>query len=168
MNCQQTKKLIPVYLDDAVEAADRQQVAAHLSVCADCRAEAQAIEEAWELLAEIKEIEPDPNYRTRFWRSVNARMPWYAKIGRHFQPIFGQRRWVPAMAGTAVVVMISVYAMFQFLQSPQLPAVLAELKDNDLEMVAHIDLVEDFESIADMDFFSDFDVIENLNGLEAS
>ncbi len=168
MDCQEIKKLIPVYLDDELEATERQRVAAHLRACADCRAEARAIEKSWELLAEIKEIEPDPNYRIRFWRSVDARMPWYATLGRYFQPVFFQQRWLPAVAGAAIVVMISIIAVVQFLQSPQMPSVLAELKDTELEMVATLDLAEDYEIIQDMDFFSDFDVIENMNGLETS
>ena len=168
MDCQEIKKLIPVYLDDELEAAEKQQVSDHLRVCADCRAEAQAIEKSWELLAEIVEIEPDPNYRTRFWRSVDARKPWYAKIGPYFQPVFLQRRWVPALAGAAIVVMVSVFAINQFLLKPPLPTVLTELKDTELEMIANIDLVEVYEIIQDMDFFSDLDVIENMNGRETS
>ena len=168
MDCQEIKKLIPVYLDDELEAAERQQVSDHLQVCADCRAEAQAMEKSWELLAEIEEIEPDPNYRARFWRAVDVRRPWYAKVGQYFQSVFLQRRWVPALAGAAVVVMISVFTINQFLLKPSLPTVLTELKDTELEMIANIDLVEVYEIIQDMDFFTDFDVIENMNGRETS
>lgn len=168
MNCQETKKLIPVYLDDELEAADRQRVAEHLRACADCQAEVQAIEKSWELLGAIKAIEPDPNYRVRFWRSVDTRSPLHARILQHVQTVFLQRRWVPAMAAAAIVLLVSVITIVQYLQKPQVPAVLAALNDTELEMVANIELAEDYEIIEDMDFFSDFEIIENMNGLEAS
>ncbi len=168
MNCQETKKLIPVYLDHELEAADRQRVAEHLRACADCQAEVQAIEKSWELLGAIKAIEPDPNYRVRFWRSVDTRSPLHARILQHVQTVFLQRRWVPAMAAAAIVLLVSVISIVQYLQKPQVPAVLAALNDTELEMVANIELAEDYEIIEDMDFFSDFEIIENMNGLEAS
>ncbi len=168
MNCQETKKLIPVYLDDELEASDRQRVAEHLRACADCQAEARAIEKSWELLGAIKAIEPDPNYRIRFWRSVDTRSPLHARILQRVRAAFLQRRWVPAIAAAAIVLLVSVITIVQYLQKPHVPAVLAALNDTELEMVANIELAEDYEIIEDMDFFSDFEIIENMNGLEAS
>ncbi|MGD9013367.1 MAG: zf-HC2 domain-containing protein [Desulfobacterales bacterium] len=168
MNCEEIKKLISGYLDDALEVADHQRVTEHLQACADCRAEARAIEKSWELLGTIQDIEPDPNYRVRFWQSVDARQPWPARILQHIQSLFLQRRWVPAAAAAAIVALISVITIGQYLQKPQLPAVLATLNEAELEMVANIDLIEDFEIIEDMDFFSDLDIIEQINGREKS
>lgn len=168
MNCQETKKLISVYLDNELETADHQRVAEHLRACADCQAEVRAIEKSWELLGAIKAIEPDPNYRVRFWRSVDTRSPLHASILQHVQTVFLQRRWVPAMAAAAIVLLVSVITIVQYLQKPQVPAVLAALNDTELEMIANIELAEDYEIIEDMDFFSDFEIIENMNGLEAS
>lgn len=168
MDCHEIKKLIPVYLDHELSAADDRQVEAHLQNCPDCRREARAIEKSWDLLGEIKAVEPDPNYRARFWQSVDAQMPWYDKIYRDVLAVFQQRRWVPALAGAVVVVLISTIATLQYLQKPNAAAVLAELDEAELEMVANMDLVEHYEIIHELDFFTDFDIIENLNGLGAS
>ena len=54
----------------------------------------------------------------------------------------------------------------QYLQKPQTVAVLAELDEAEMEMIANIDLAEHYEVIHELDFFSDFEIIENLNGVE--
>jgi len=166
MDCHEIKKLIPLYLDHELSAADYQQVEGHLLKCADCRTEARAIEKSWDLLGEIKAVEPDPNYMARFWQSVDAQMPWYAKIYKNVQTVFPQRRWVPALAGAVIVVLISTIATVQYLQKPHAVAVLTELDEAEMEMVANIDLAEHYEVIHELDFFSDFEIIENLSGLE--
>ena len=168
MNCQQTKKLLPVFMDDALDSDQRQQVADHLAACADCQAEARALEKTWDLIGTLKAIDPDPNYRVRFWRSVDAGHPWHARLLQVVQSLFAQPRRVPAAAGAAIVVLLGVITVSQLLQKPQIPSVLAGLKDAELEMVAKLEMVEDYEIIQDMDFFSDFEIIEKLNGLGAS
>jgi predicted anti-sigma-YlaC factor YlaD len=166
MDCHEIKKLIPLYLDHELNATDYQKVEAHLLNCADCRSEARAIEQSWDLLGEIKAVEPDPNYLVRFWQSVDAQMPWYAKLYKNVQAVFPQRRWIPALAGGVMVVLISTIATVQYLQKPQAVDVLTELNEAEMEMVANIDLAEHFEVIHELDFFSDFEIIENLSGLE--
>ena len=168
MNCKEAKNLIPVYLDDALDAADRQRVADHLRACDECRAESRAIEKSWELLGEVKAIEPDPNYRIRFWQAVDEPLPWHVRIRQAVQAVFLQQRWAPAAAVAAVVFVISAVAVQQFVRKPQLPADLAALSGAELEMVANIELAEDFEIIENIDFFSDLDIIEKMNGPQAS
>jgi predicted anti-sigma-YlaC factor YlaD len=166
MDCHKIKNLIPLYLDHELSAADYQQVETHLQNCVDCQSEARAILQSWDLLGEIKAVEPDPNYMSRFWRSVDAQMPWYAKLYENVRAVFLQRRWVPALAGAFIVLLISTIATVQYLQKPQTVAVLAELDEAEMEMIANIDLAEHYEVIHELDFFSDFEIIENLNGLE--
>lgn len=168
MDCQEIKKLIPIYLDQELGATEHQQVKAHLHICPDCRAEARLLEKSWDLLGEIKAVEPHPNYMSRFWRSVDEQMPWYAKIFQNFQEVWLQHRWVPALAGAAIVVLISTVATVKFLQHPQAVPILADLNATELEMVVNFDLAEDLDIIKDIEFFSDLEIIESLNGSETS
>jgi len=168
MDCQKIQKLIPIYLDQQLETAKHRQVEAHLLGCPDCRREARAIEQSWDLLGEIETLKPDPNYIARFWHSVDAQMPWHAKIFKNVQAVFLQRHWAPALAAAVIVVLVITLATVQYLQNPIEPAVLAELDESELEMIADIDLAEHYEIIRELDFFSDFEIIENLNGFEAS
>ena len=168
MDCHEIKKLIPLYLDHGLDEADRQKVEVHVQNCPDCRREARMLEKSWDLLVEIKAVEPDPNYLARFWKSVDARKPWYAGIYQDVLAGFQRRRWAPALVGALIVALITAIAAVQFLQKPNDLAVLAELDENEWEMVADIDLAEHYEIIHQLDFFTDFDIIENLNGPGAS
>ena len=90
MDCHEIRKLIPLYLDHELGEVDQQQVDAHVQNCPDCQREAREIEKSWELLGEIKAVEPDPNYLARFWQSVDAQMPWYAGIYQDVLAVFQQ------------------------------------------------------------------------------
>ncbi len=168
MDCRKIKKIIPIYLDRELSADDRRLVAEHLRTCPQCLAEARAIEKSWEVLGELDEIKPDPQYIARFWRALDTQMPWYEKMLRDVHNVFLQRRWVPALAGAAVIVLVGGMVTFQFLHRPETVPVLAELNAAELEMVSNFDLAEDYEIIQDMEFFSDFEVIENLDEFEIS
>ena len=159
MTCQETKTLIPIFLEDGLDAEAQQRVADHLRTCADCRVEARKIEQAWALLDAVKAIKPDPSYRIRFWRSVDARRPWHTRAWQQVQTLLGNRRWLPAAAAAAIVLLIGGVAVFQLSEKPPQPAVLAAPSEIDLEMLAKLDMVEDFEIIQEFDFFTDFEII---------
>jgi len=168
MNCRKIKKMIPIYLDHELSADDHRLVAEHLRTCPDCLAEARAVEKSWEVLGELDEIKPDPLYIGRFWRALDAQMPWYEKLLKDVQAVFLQRRWVPVLAGAVVIVLVGGSVTYQFLQRPEALSVVADLSAAELEMVVNFDLAEDYEIIQDMDFFSDLEVIENLDEFEIS
>lgn len=168
MDCRKIKEIIPIYLDQELSSDDHRLVEAHLRICPACMAEARAVEKSWEVLGELDEIEPDPQYMARFWRALNAQMPWYEKMLRDVQAAFLQRRWVPVLAGAVVMVLVGGLVRYQFLQKPETVPVLAELNAAELEMVVNFDLAEDYEIIENIDFFSDLEVIENLDDFEIS
>lgn len=168
MDCREIKQLIPIFLDHELSSDDQHLVAAHLRVCAACRAEARALEKSWEVLGELDEIKPEPQYINRFWRALDARMPWYEKMLKDVQAVFLQRRWVPVLAGAAAIVLVGGLVRYQFFQEPETVSVLAELNATELEMVVNFDLIEDYEIIENIDFFSDLEFIENLDDFEIS
>ena len=168
MDCLKIKQIIPVYLDQELSSDDHQLVAAHLRTCPDCLAEAQAMQKSWDVLGELDEIKPDPQYISRFWRALDAQMPWYEKILREVQTVFLQRRWVPVLAGAAAIVLVGGLVRYHFLQEPETVSVLAELNAAELEMVVNFDLAENFEIIENIEFFSDLELIENLDDFEIS
>ena len=168
MDCHKIKQLIPIYLDHELSSNDHRLVAEHLRTCPDCLAEARAVEKSWDLLGELDEIRPDPQYIARFWLALDAQMPWYEKIMKDVQAAIFQRRWVPVLAGAAAIILVGGLAAHQFLQRPEAISVLAGLNEAELEMVVNFDLAENFEIIENFEFFSDLEVIENLDEFEFS
>ncbi|CAB1074415.1 hypothetical protein D1AOALGA4SA_2234 [Olavius algarvensis Delta 1 endosymbiont] len=85
MDCSESKKLIPIYLDKGLAADEHQRVQSHLDTCAECRTEARAIQSAWEMIGELDGIQPDPNFQSRFWSRVANQTSLQEKF-RYYNP----------------------------------------------------------------------------------
>ena len=168
MNCDKIRELIPAYLDRELEDENRSLVEAHLKVCLSCREDAHAMETAWEMLGELPEIEPNPHYMARFWAKASDQTPWYQKIIQQTTSVFFQRRWVPALAATCVVLVLAGITMHSHFRKPDADAMVANLSEVDLDMVEHIDIIENYDIIREIEFFSDIEIIENLDEFEAT
>jgi len=67
---QPAKKKLPLYLDDMLDVDQMQAIAEHLRTCKACRKEEKAFQRSWELLGELKSIDPVLGYIPRFWRKL--------------------------------------------------------------------------------------------------
>jgi len=70
MNCQQCRERLPDYLDEALEAAERAQISAHLAACAGCRRELEELRKVAALVGSLDEL-PVPG---GFLQGVRARI----------------------------------------------------------------------------------------------
>lgn len=168
MDCSEVKKLIPIYLDGELEADEHQRVQSHLDTCADCRREARAIQGAWEMAGELEDIQPDPNFQTRFWARVAEETSWQEKLLIDIKALFFNRRLVPALAAAGLILCVSLVATYKYFPTSQPNGFVAEFSDADLDMVDNIDLAENFDLIRDIDLISDLEIIENLDDMDAS
>jgi len=81
MECNQTEKLLPDYLQDALGADDSQAVAKHLHTCDACREEM----ELWRALAALPPQQPGPTLRRNFQTMLAAYQQGCA-AGRQHSP----------------------------------------------------------------------------------
>ena len=84
---------------------------------------------------------------------------------------FIQRTWtpkhlVPALAGACALLVVGIFSWQQYQVQQQTQQLLAGLNNGGLDMIQHLDLVENFEIIQQMDFLEDFDLIEQLDTLK--
>jgi hypothetical protein len=70
MNCQQCRERLPDYLDEALEAAERAQISAHLAACDGCRRELEELRKVAALVGSLDEL-PVPG---GFLQGVRARI----------------------------------------------------------------------------------------------
>ena len=75
MDIQKAKKLIPAFLDDALEPKELQAFREILAKSPELRKEVAAYKKTWALLDEVEDIEPDPGYISRFWTRVAQEEP---------------------------------------------------------------------------------------------
>jgi hypothetical protein len=154
MDCTEIKNRIPIFLDGELEPPEHQRVKAHLRTCAKCSQEAQAIQKAWEMLGEVDDIQPDPNYSAHFWNRVSEQIPWHAKVLNDISALFVNRRFVPALAAAGLILCVALVATYRYYQPPETIGRLAEFSDVDLEMVEYIELLEE-----------DLDLLQNLDAI---
>ena len=166
MNCLDYQKLIPLYLDGELSAEDQQKIDYHLTHCSACQKEAKAIQEIWEMLGEAPAIEPAPNYMARFQDQLSRQTPLRRKIMDFIQRTWTPKHLVPALVGACALFVVGIFSWQQYQVQQQTQQLLAGLNNGGLDMVQHLDLVENFEIIQQMDFLEDFDLIEQLDTLK--
>ncbi len=168
MDCSEIKKLIPIFLDGELKASAHQRVESHFDTCAECRREARAIQNSWEMLGELDDIQPDPNYNTRFWTRVAEQTSWREKLFNEIKALFLNRRLVPALAAAGLILCVTLVATYKYFQPLQMDGRIAEFSDTDLDFVDNFELVENFDLIRDIELLSDLEIIEMLDEMDAS
>ncbi|MCK5081630.1 MAG: zf-HC2 domain-containing protein [Candidatus Omnitrophica bacterium] len=166
MDCQEIKKLIPVYLDKELEPQESQQVREHLSGCPSCQKELEAFEESWAMLGELDEVRPEPGFVGRFWTRLALEQSWQERISEAVRNGLFQKRLVPALAMACIVVIVGSFALNNYFRIQNTDQMLSDLSREDLAMVENIELAENLDLIEEMDFLEDLDIIENLDILE--
>ena len=166
MKCHAIQKLIPLYQDGELEPQQYQSVKGHLADCLSCQKELKALEETWAMLDELEGIEPQPGFVGRFWTNLSLQETWSEKLRRRIQEGMPNKQWVPAFATACVVLIVGSFAYHNYDQFRGTDQLLAQLSEDELEMVQNIELVENFDLIEDIEFFEDLNFITNLDVLE--
>jgi len=104
MRCRRIQERLSAYQDGEIAGEERSRIAGHLEGCPACRSAYAELEQAWQLLEKITEIDAAPGFEKRLAEKIRAlpeprsrwRFPWAA---------WGiQWRLAPAMAlGVAVI-----------------------------------------------------------------
>ncbi|MGM9998249.1 MAG: zf-HC2 domain-containing protein [Candidatus Bruticola sp.] len=72
LDCQECTDKLLDYEDGLLSSADAAKVRTHLEECAECSRYQHALREGWKNLGLVfpQDIEPDPNFKIRFWKTV--------------------------------------------------------------------------------------------------
>ena len=62
MNCKKIKKLLKLYIDDALTFGEKQLVEKHLEKCSECRAELKSLFAMARLIKSLPEVSTSPNF----------------------------------------------------------------------------------------------------------
>ncbi len=104
MRCHRIQKRLAAYQDGEVGGKEREQISAHLEGCPACRSAYAELEQAWQLMEKIPEIEASAGFERRLFERINAvpeprsrwRFPWVSWIYRAY----------PAPAMAAVILLV--------------------------------------------------------------
>lgn len=70
MQCEQYQEWMSERLDGELDSTRIATLDRHLEACTGCREEWQLLNESWQLLGELPEIEPSPIFRAQVWEKV--------------------------------------------------------------------------------------------------
>ncbi|MHB9096405.1 MAG: zf-HC2 domain-containing protein [Syntrophales bacterium] len=104
MRCYRVQKKLSAYQDGEIAGKERERIAMHLEGCPACRSAYAELEQAWQSLEKIPEIEASPGFMGRLFAKVHAvseprswwRFPWASWIYRAYP--------APAMAAVLLLV----------------------------------------------------------------
>jgi anti-sigma factor RsiW len=104
MNCCHIQKRLAAYQDGEIGGEERARIAAHLGGCPSCRSAYAELEQVWQSLEKIPEIEVSPGFERRLSERINTvpepcswwRFPWVSWIDRVYP--------APAMAAVLLLV----------------------------------------------------------------
>ena len=104
MRCHRVQNKLSAYQDGEIDGKERERIAAHLERCPACRSAYSELEQAWQSLELIPEIQASPRFNQRLLERINAvpepRSRW------RFSWVSWADQWrpVPAMAfGVALI-----------------------------------------------------------------
>jgi anti-sigma factor RsiW len=103
MNCHHIQKRLAAYQDGEVGGKERERITAHLEGCPACRSAYAELEQVWQSLEKIPELEASPGFERRLFGRLDAayeprsrwRFPWVYRA-------------YPAPAMAAVVLLVGL------------------------------------------------------------
>jgi hypothetical protein len=109
MTCSETRDLLSAWLDQALEAHEREGVEAHLAGCPECRRELEGLRSTVSLLSRVEHARAPMGFVDKVMGEAYP-APWYRKLGRLvFQPLSVK---LPLEAGAMVVIaVLGVYLL---------------------------------------------------------
>jgi anti-sigma factor RsiW len=148
--CPFSEKL-SLYIDGELTNEGSERIRRHLQACSACENELNRFQSVNQMVEEIKNIEPSPNFERAFWKKINSLKE--KKKKRWSLKDFGLWRLRPILAGATVVATIAMAAILYVEKgaSKWNPVELAIAKDlqfySDLDMVSQLDLLENWDGI---------------------
>ena len=167
MVCQDIEKLMPAFLEDALELSQCQLVKEHLSICTDCQTERALYEQSWDMLKRWPDIQPSPRYISDFWTRFSLETPWYEEILFALKRPVLYKRFAPALVVFSVVLIVGFLSSRNYFQMQQVDRMLAALAPEEAEMVENIELVQNLDVIEDIDILEDLESLEDIEALES-
>jgi predicted anti-sigma-YlaC factor YlaD len=131
MTCETARPLLPLHPDPGERPEVRDAVADHLRACPACADAWRRLQASWEALGTWDDVAPAPGFAD----AVHARVRASARRRRH---------WAPMAAAAAVLLAVTSLFLVPTVTAPG-------LSSTDIEIVRHLDLLENYELVSAMD-----------------
>jgi hypothetical protein len=157
MNCQQCRERLHDYLDETIEAAERELLSAHLTACAGCRRELEELRKVAALVGSLDEL-PVPG---GFLQAVRARIDqptvWDRLRGLLVRPR-------PSVSVAIPIIIVAFVAVFYVMTRPPRTAEQARTQPESKKPEGELQLAYDHEARSRVDHSIDGRVGGGLGG----
>jgi anti-sigma factor RsiW len=103
MNCHPTQNRLSAYQDGEIAGEERKRIATHLEGCPACRSAYAELEQVWQSLEKIPEIDSSTGFEGRLFERINAVPEPRAWRSFHWVPWVDQWHLAPAMAAVLLL-----------------------------------------------------------------
>jgi len=128
MNCQKTKKLLQLYIEDALTFGEKQLVEQHLEECSACRTELKSLSATVKLIKSLPEVSTPSNFTENLMAKISReeiqiQSSWIDRIKKQVSiPQLFSFRLVGSAAITAVFIFLAFTFLFNFSGLPGQPS----------------------------------------------
>jgi len=127
MNCQKTKKLLQLYIEDALTFGEKQLVEQHLEECSACRTELKSLSATVKLIKSLPEVSTPSNFTENLMAKISReeiqiQSSWMDRLKRQVSIPQLSFRLVGAAAITAIFVFLAFTFLFNFSGLPGQPS----------------------------------------------
>jgi len=116
MNCKKTKKLLQLYIDDALTFGEKQLVKEHLEGCSACRTELKSLSATVKLIKSLSEVSTPPDFTENLMAKISREE---IRIQSNWMDLLKKQVTIPQFsfrfAGAAAITAIFVFLAFTFL-----------------------------------------------------
>lgn len=103
MNCRRIRKRLAVYQDGEIGDEERDRVSTHLQGCPSCRSCYAELDQAWQSLGEIPEIQVSGGFERRLFSKIHTAAG--PRSQRRFPWVF---QWFPAPAMAFILLLMGI------------------------------------------------------------
>ena len=126
MNCKEIKKLLQLYIDDALTFGEKQQVEQHLEECSACRTELKSLSASVKLIKSLPEVSTPSNFTENLMAKISReeiqiQSTWMDRLKKQVTIPQLSFRFAGAAAITAIFVFLAFTFLFNFSGLPGQP-----------------------------------------------
>lgn len=169
MTHDEIKKLIPLYIENELEPNEMKEVASFLDKNPELKDYARQLQQSWDILGDIDEVQPSESYISNFWTKLSLEKSPLEKFLSRASDLFKIQKFKPVYAMMCVIVLVSVFSLKLNKNANNAQTVeIAKLSVEEIEIFENYELAENLEIIEDIEFLEDLEVIEELEEFEIS
>ncbi len=116
-------------------------------------------EKSWDSLKKWSDIEPSPTYLSSFYSRLASETPWHKKVWKIIREFLKIKVLAPVLVSFGLLILAGF-----FMEKNHAPEItLANLSEDDAQMLKNFDLTENYDVIKEIDFLENLEVIESLD-----